>query len=128
MLISSSHAQWIKPNVINFQTNHTYELVLQNHSVIEASLDKSNIVPQIEYNFTKVSDIQNVGDKEKIDVLVICTQVGACVKQTTRSGRDTMKREVQVSDDSQTEIMLTFWGDKAEQFDQTAIQGKILGM
>ena len=109
-----------------FQTKHNYELTLQNHSVIEVETnsDRTNDVPTIEYNFVKVPDIINVSSDDKIDVLVVCSQVGPCVNQTTRAGRETKKREVQVTDESKSEIQLTFWGDKAEKYDESSILGK----
>ena len=72
---------------------------MQNHSVIEveANSNRTNDVPTIEYNFVKVPDIINVSSDDKIDVLVVCSQVGPCVNQTTRAGRETKKREVQVA-------------------------------
>ena len=77
-----------------FQTGHNYELTIQPHTQIELTQDRNNVVPTIEYNFVKVADVQNVDDKDKIDILVLVTKVGNCVNQTTRSGRDTNKRLV----------------------------------
>jgi hypothetical protein len=88
-----------------FQTGHNYELSLQQHSQIELTQDRYNTVPTIDYNFVKVADIQNVNDKDKIDILVLVTKVGTCTTQALRSGRDTKKREVTVTDDSNAEIM-----------------------
>ena len=98
------------------------------HSLLELCQGKNHDVPSIEYNFTKVSDIQDVTDKEKIDILVIVTQVHPCVNQSLRSGRDTKKREVTVTDDSKAEIMMTLWGDNAVKYDQNAIEGKVLAV
>ena len=64
------------------------------HTQIEQTLDRNNAVPTVDYNFVKVADIQNVNDKDKIDILVLVTKVGTCVTQALRSGRDTKKREV----------------------------------
>ena len=84
-------------------------------------MDRNNEIPSIEYNFVKIEDITNVPDKEKIDILVVCTHVEQCVDQNLRSGRTTKKREIRVSDDSKTEIMLTLWGEKAEKHGESII-------
>ena len=112
--------------ILFFQTTHNYELTLLNHSVIEveANSNRTNDVPTIEYNFVKVQDIINVSSDDKIDVLVVCSHVGSCVNQTTRAGRETKKREIQVTDESKSEIQLTFWGDKAEKYDESSLLGK----
>jgi len=109
-------------------TGHNYELTLQQHTQIELTQDRYNTVPTIDYNFVKVADIQNVNDKDKIDILVVVSKVGPCVTQALRSGRDTKKREVTVTDDSNAEIMLTLWGDNAGKYDQENFQGKIIAI
>jgi len=115
-----------KPEYNN--TGHNYELSLQQHSQIELTQDRYNTVPTIEYNFVKVADIQNVNDKDKIDILVLVTKVGTCTTQALRSGRDTKKREVTVTDDSNAEIMLTLWGDNAAKYDQENFEGKVVAI
>ena len=111
---------------MSLQTNHTYELNVQGQTEIENCLDRNNEVPGIEYNFVKIKDIQDVPADDKIDVLVICTDVGQCVNQTLKSGRDTKKREIRVTDVSKAEIMLTLWGEKAEKYGND-ILGKVPG-
>lgn len=110
------------------QTNHNYELSLMSHTVIEPCVDKNDQVPKIEYNFVKIKEIENVPDKGKIDVLVKCTRVEPCVNQSLRSGKETKKREITVTDDSKAEILLTLWGENAEKFDSEAIEGKVLAV
>jgi len=126
IFLSNARCQNVRNPQYN-KTNHTYELTLQNQSVIEASMDRNNEIPSIEYHFVKIEDIANVPDKEKIDVLVVCTHVEQCVDQSLRSGRTTKKREIRVSDDSKTEIMLTLWGEKAEKYGESII-GKVLAL
>jgi len=115
-----------KPEYNN--TGHNYELTLMQHTQIEQTLDRNNAVPTVDYNFVKVADIQNVNDKDKIDILVLVTKVGTCVTQALRSGRDTKKREVTVTDDSNAEIMLTLWGDNAAKYDQENFEGKVIAI
>ena len=103
-------------------------MTIQPHTQIELTQDKNNIVPPIEYNFVKVADIENFDDKDKIDILVYVTEVGNCENQTTRSGRDTNKREVTVTDDSNAEIMLTLWGENASKYNQENFEGKIIAI
>jgi replication factor A1 len=77
-------------------------------------VDKNNDVPKISYNIVKINEIVNVADKDRIDILVIVTNVGDCATQNLRSGRSTKKREIQVIDDSGADIMLTFWGENSD--------------
>ena len=100
-------------------------MTIGGQTVIEPCIAK-NDVPNIEYNFVPITDIQNVDDKDKIDVLVICTKVEACVTQALKSGRETKKREIRVTDNSKAEIMMTLWGENAEKYDKATLEGKVL--
>ena len=99
---------------------------ISGQTIIEPCIDKNNEVPNIDYNFVQISDIQNVDDKEKIDVLVLCTRVEPCVTQALKSGREAKKREISVTDQSKTEIMMTLWAENAEKYDKATIEGKVL--
>ena len=100
-------------------------MTIGGQTVIEPCIAQ-NDVPNIEYNFVPITDIQNVDDKDKIDVLVICTKVEACVTQALKSGKETKKREIRVTDNSKAEIMMTLWGENAEKYDKATLEGKVL--
>ncbi len=111
----------------SLQTSHNYELTLVNHTLIEQCQDRTSTdIPSIEYKFIKIKDIQDISDKEKIDVIGLVTNVDACVNQSLKSGRETKKREITIRDDSGAEIMMTLWGDNAEKYDQGNLNGKVL--
>ena len=109
-------------------TDHNYELTLnQSTKVQEVGESLSRDVPATMYNFARISDLTNKPEKEKVDVIGVILEIRDAKDLVTRAGRQTKKREVQISDSSHCTINVTIWGDKAESFPTDAIH-KILAV
>lgn len=126
-----SHAS-IKPiHNRNYNTTcHNYELMLNTNSVVvECSSAASTAdVPGIHYTLVPISDIADKADKDKIDVMGVCQQVGEAVTIQLKTGRQTKKREVQLVDSSAASIMATLWGDEAEKRTAESMLGKVVAI
>ncbi|GKY95854.1 hypothetical protein MPSEU_000546000 [Mayamaea pseudoterrestris] len=92
-----------------------YEMTLDQNSEIHLDNDVGNI-PTMHYEFThKIADLEQVTDTTKhIDVLAVVKSVQEPVNLISKkSGQELTKCDLVLVDDSNTEIMLTLWGDKA---------------
>ncbi|KAI8970131.1 replication factor-A protein [Mycotypha africana] len=100
--------------------NNEYELQFENATEIEACPDSGNI-PQINFDFVKIADIDRVPKDTNIDVIgvvVESSEINELVSKVT--GKPMKKRDVMIADESLKRIKLTLWDAKAEQFaDQT---------
>ncbi len=101
---------------------------MNSNSKVELCQDKANEVPGIYYDFVKINEIAEKPANDKIDVIAIVTEAGDLTNMTTRTGRNTNKREIQLTDDSGTDIMATLWGENAVKYDADAIVGKVIAM
>jgi len=86
-----------------------------NDTVIQECLEETQI-PQIKYNFVPISYIANMEAGGFIDVIGICKQSGDAVNLVSKAGRDLVKREVVLVDQSDHAITLTLWGEEAKNF------------
>jgi len=89
-----------------------YELVFGPYSIIHQTEDSEDI--QTRYNFIKIDTIANMAPKSLVDVLAIVTSATDVEERISpKDGSILLKRDLIILDDSNTEITLTLWGDKA---------------
>lgn len=92
-----------------------YEMSTTNDTVIQECFEDTQI-PQIKYNFVTIADIANMEAGTFVDVIGICKQSGDTVNLVSKAGRDLVKREIVLVDQSETGISLTLWGEDAKNF------------
>lgn len=91
-----------------------YEITFNNYTEI-AEAEDDGIKTQ-SFNFVKIGDIANVEINTTIDVLAIVkefTEVSE-ITSTKMGGKVLHKRELTLVDDSECEVRLTLWGEKAQ--------------
>ena len=91
-----------------------YELTFGVHSTIMAASDDAGIQKQ-HYEFVKIAAIANQEVGATVDVIAVvkhATDVSEIVS-TKQSGKVMHKRELTLVDDSNAEVRVTIWGDKA---------------
>ena len=95
--------------------NNDYELTLDMSTDIRASFDDNN--KQINYNFIKIADLSNVEVNASVDVVAIVRSAEECksIISQKMGGKELFKRELVLYDDSNTEVRLTLWGEKAQE-------------
>ena len=82
------------------------------NSIIHQTEDSEDI--QTRYNFIKIDTIANMAPKSLVDVLAIVTSATDVEERISpKDGSILLKRDLIIFDDSNTEIRLTLWGDKA---------------
>lgn len=97
--------------------NNDYELAFERDTVVEKAEDQEN-VPQVRYNFTSISDLQNIMKDSTVDVVAVLKDIAEptqTMSKTTQKSFD--KRELTLIDDSGYSVRLTIWGKTALAFD-----------
>ncbi|CZT45273.1 probable single-stranded DNA-binding protein 68k chain [Rhynchosporium secalis] len=94
-----------------------YELTFERDTIVEKAEDQDN-VPQIRYNFTTISALQDIEKDSTIDIIAVLKEVAdvnQIVSKTTQMPFD--KRELTLVDDTGYSVRLTIWGKSAVSFD-----------
>lgn len=106
--------------IANTQFNslsHRYELSFdQNSQVIECADDA-----QIEAYKLTVSDLKSLQSKMlpcNVDLCGVITSAGPSESFTSKDGKELVKREVTLADDTGMTMLVTLWGDRAKQEDK----------
>ncbi|XP_071577966.1 replication protein A 70 kDa DNA-binding subunit [Temnothorax nylanderi] len=110
-----------------------YEMTMTGDTEIVPCHENSDDIPTLQFNFCPISQVENKEKNVLIDVLGIVTtfnDVQHIVQRTT--GRELLKRDVNIVDDSGTMVCVTLWGKQAEDFDGSnnpilAIKGARVG-
>ena len=115
--------------------NMQYNTCKSNHEITfdqnsEIHLDTSTDAQRLSvaaplYEFTKISDLEQVNEKQNVDVLGIVTQVGEVATiLSKKSGREMTKCDLTLVDDSAAQINLTLWGQPAVEAAQQLISNE----
>jgi len=99
-----------------------FELSLNNQSeVMECTLGDDSI-PNITYKFVGLSSLLEYGDGKLVDVLCVLSHVGDCVPLTTKAGKELIKRELILVDNSGDDpntaisVIVVLWNEVAQNF------------
>jgi replication factor A1 len=116
--------------VANRQYNvskHRYEITFDKASSIEEVANDERI-GDILFSFTDLRSVQQRNVPFNVDLCGIITASGPCVVFTTKDGRELVKRDLMVADDSATSIGITLWGDRAKQDDKMFVAGRLVAL
>ncbi|KMQ93699.1 replication protein a 70 kda dna-binding subunit [Lasius niger] len=110
-----------------------YEMTMTNDTEIVPCHENSEDIPTLQFNFCSISQVENKEKNDMIDVLGVVTTFNDVQHIVQRStGRELVKRDVNIVDDSGTMVCVTLWGKQAEDFDGSnnpivAIKGARIG-
>jgi replication factor A1 len=97
--------------------SNDFELQFERDTEVEKAEDQDN-KPQIRYNFTKISALDQVEKDTTIDTIGVLKEVGEVNTITSsKTNKDFSKRELLLADDTQMSVRLTIWGKQAESFE-----------
>ncbi|XP_039303739.1 replication protein A 70 kDa DNA-binding subunit isoform X2 [Solenopsis invicta] len=94
-----------------------YEMLMTSDTEIVPCRDSNNDIPTLQYNFSPISQVEHKEKNDLLDVLGVVTTVGDVQHFTARTGRELIKRNISIVDDSDTMVTVTLWGTQAEEFD-----------
>lgn len=104
-----------KLKVANMQYNSCksqFEITFDQNSEIQ--LDTSGDDIRDSYSFVKIVALENVDPQGYVDILAVVKHVGETNSIVSKkSGKELLKCELTVEDDSGAEVRLTMWGDTA---------------
>jgi replication factor A1 len=102
--------------VANMQYNtckSNFEITFDQNSEIHLDNDTGDIEKQI-YEFCKIADLEAIEANKNVDILAIVKTVGDPVNIIAKkTGNELTKCDLTLVDDSQVEVNLTLWGEKA---------------
>jgi len=105
-----------------------YEMSLNNDTTIELCTDDVEL-PQIQYNFVAIKDLENVNKDALVDLLGVVKSTGDITQITTKAtNKQVSKRDIEVVDRSNTTVKCTLWGTEAEKFGEHMDQNPVVAI
>lgn len=95
---------------------HRYELIFDKQAVIEEVAENSKIAA-INYCFLNLKAVQSKDLPCTVDLCCVVASYRATFGFTSRDGKELVKREITLADDTATSMGVTLWGDRAKQED-----------
>lgn len=97
--------------------NNDYEMTFNKMTEIQLC-EEDESVPTMQFSFLPISEVANAEKDAIVDLIAVCKDFQDVQTITAKStGRELKKRELNLVDDSNTEVTLTLWGTGAENFD-----------
>ncbi len=91
-----------------------YEITFDQNSEIHLDNDVGDIQEQV-YDFIKIANLEQFDANKFVDILAIVKYVGEPTSlMSKKSGQELTKCDLTLVDDSDVEVTLTVWGDKAQ--------------
>jgi len=97
--------------------NHRYELVFDRDALIEEVADDAKI-DSVKFSFVDLHAVQSKALPCAVDLCGVVANFKPFMAFTSREGKELVKREVTLADDTATSITVTLWGDRAKQEDK----------
>ncbi|KAL9177359.1 hypothetical protein ABFS82_01G053300 [Erythranthe guttata] len=99
-----------------------HEIMLDSTSTIQACFEDDTSIPQQQFHFRPISDIEGLENNSVIDVIAIVTSISPSSSIMRKNGMETQKRTLQLKDMSGRSVELTLWGNFCNAEGQT-LQG-----
>ncbi|KAJ3676427.1 hypothetical protein LUZ60_003839 [Juncus effusus] len=91
--------------------NNEYEMNLDQNSMVDPCFEEDNSIPQINFNFKQISEIESLETNTMVDVIGVVTSISPSTVITKKNGTETLKRTLQIRDMSGKSVEITFWGN-----------------
>ncbi|MQL96812.1 hypothetical protein Taro_029488 [Colocasia esculenta] len=102
----------VKPAQKNFNhLNNQWEIFLESASTVELCPDEDTSIPQQQFNFRIINEIENAENNSIVDIIGIVMSVGASTTILRKNGMETQRRILNLKDASGKSVDLTLWGD-----------------
>lgn len=104
--------------------NHRYELTFDKEAMVAPCADDVEI-KTMQFSFTDLRVLQNKTLPAKVDLCGVVVSFKPSYSFKSSAGKDLVKREITLVDDTATSIDVTLWGDRATEPD-AKFDGKVL--
>jgi replication factor A1 len=109
--------------------DNEYEMSLSNDTVIEPCNDDVSDLPEVNFQFVTIANLEKRDKDSLVDVIGICKSNGDLQNLVSRTtNRDLKKRDFVLVDSSKKEITVTLWGTQAETFDSDASTSPVVAL
>ncbi|KAL3535548.1 hypothetical protein ACH5RR_004009 [Cinchona calisaya] len=88
-----------------------WEMFLDTSSTVDLCPDEDTSIPQQQFSFRPISDIENVENNSILDVIGMVISVNPSVPILRKNGMETQRRILNLKDESGRSVELTLWGD-----------------
>jgi len=96
--------------------NHRYELTFDKEAQVVAAADDATI-KTMQFNFTDLRVLHTKTLPAKVDLCGVVMSSKPALSFKSQAGKDLVKREVTLVDDTATSIDVTLWGERAQEAD-----------
>mmetsp|Transcript_136154 Transcript_136154/g.379548 ORF Transcript_136154/g.379548 Transcript_136154/m.379548 type:complete len:459 (-) Transcript_136154:87-1463(-) len=107
--------------------SHRYEIVFDKMVQIGEVEDDAQI-EAVKFSLTDLRSVQSRTLPCNVDLCGVVASAGPAVSFTSKEGRDLVKRDITIADDTATSISVTIWGDRAKQDDANFEGSPVLGL
>jgi len=97
-------------------TSHRYELVFDAGAAVEEAADDSKI-EAVKFSITNLRSVQSRALPCTVDVCGVVVSYQPPLSFTSSAGKELVKREVTIADETAMSLVVTLWGDRAKQND-----------
>ncbi|WCJ42761.1 Replication protein A 70 kDa DNA-binding subunit A [Euphorbia peplus] len=110
----------LKPAQKNFNhLKNEWEIFLESTSTVDLCPDEDGSIPQQQFSFKPISEIENAENSSIFDVIGIVTSINPSITILRKNGMETQRRILNLKDGSGKSIELTLWGDFCNKEGQT---------
>ncbi|KAF9615019.1 hypothetical protein IFM89_021590 [Coptis chinensis] len=102
----------LKPAQKNFNhLKNEWEILLETASTVDLCPDEDSSIPQQQFSFRPISDIENTENNSILDIIGVVTSVNPSVSIMRKNGMETQRRVLNLKDQSGRSVELTLWGE-----------------
>ncbi|MFS8030593.1 putative transcription factor interactor and regulator CCHC(Zn) family [Helianthus anomalus] len=88
-----------------------HEITLDHMSTIQPCLDDDRSIPQQQYHFRSIAEIENAENNTILDIIGVVYSIKPSVSITRKNNTETLKRSLSLKDMSGRSVELTLWGN-----------------
>lgn len=88
-----------------------HEIMLDSTSTVQPCFEDDRSIPQQQFHFRPISDIEGLENNSVIDVIAVVSSISPSSSIMRKNGTETQKRTLQLKDMSGRSVELTLWGN-----------------
>ncbi|CAM8996923.1 unnamed protein product [Rhodiola kirilowii] len=101
----------LKPSQKNYNhLRNDYEIFLESTSTVQPCLEDDTSIPNQQFHFCPISDIEGKDSNSVVDVIGMVSSVSPLSSIMRKNGTETQKRTLQLKDMSGLSVEVTLWG------------------
>nr|GMC54101.1 replication protein A 70 kDa DNA-binding subunit A-like [Ipomoea batatas] len=111
-LISKGNVRVLQDRAKAFNNlRNDHEIHLELTSTVQPCLEDDKSIPQQQFQFRSISEIEEMDNNTIIDVIGIVSSISPSSSIMRKNGTETLKRSLQLKDMSGRSVELTLWGN-----------------